>query len=230
MIKLFKNICSLNNQTCVLCALPAKGIALCDDCQQDLPWLGDCCSCCALPLSTHSRYQHCPSCIKKTPHFDKTYAAFSYQFPINILLPKIKREQQSFHLSWLAHCLASRIKDSQPLPEVLLPVPISSIKRFYKGYNQTEQLAYILAKQLQLNLDTELILKNRDTIAQAQLNAKQRKKNLSGAFSANKHHYQHVAIIDDIMTTGSTANEIAKILKESGIKKVDVWVLARTLI
>jgi len=230
MTNFFNNICSLNSQLCVFCDLPAKGLALCEGCQKDLPWLVHSCAYCALPIISHCDRQLCITCIKKPPYFDKTYASFSYQFPINMLLPKIKLERQRFHIKWLAHCLVTTINTKQALPEVLLPVPISSIKRLCKGYNQTEQLAFILSKLLHIKLDTQLIFKNRDTLAQAKLKAKQRKKNLKAAFSVITNNYQHVAIIDDIMTTGSTANEIAKTLKESGIKKVDVWVLARTLV
>jgi len=133
-------------------------------------------------------------------------------------------------LQWLADCLAKTIKQ-QPryeLPQALIPVPISKFKRFRKGYNQTEILASFLSNSLNIKIENQLVTKIRDTTAQAQLNAKERKKNLHAAFSVVNNHYKHLAIVDDVMTTGATAAEIAKVLKAAGVEKVDLWVLART--
>jgi len=133
-------------------------------------------------------------------------------------------------LQWLADCLATTIKQHPryALPQALIPVPISTLKRLKKGYNQTEMLAVFLSNSLNIKIENQLVTKTRDTTAQAQLNAKERKKNLNAAFSVVNNNYKHLAIVDDVMTTGATAAEIAKVLKAAGVEQVDLWVLART--
>ncbi len=170
----------------------------------------------------------CKNCIELPPFFQQTFATFNYNFPIDALIPKIKSEKQRFHLHWLALCLTEKLPACLKMPEVLIPVPISKKKMLRTGYNQTEQLASELSKLLNIEVDNRLVSKNRDTRAQANLNAKQRKRNLLDAFEVQENNYRHIAIIDDVMTTGATVNEIAKHLLITGICKVDVWVLART--
>lgn len=225
-----KNIWSFINRNCLFCDLLTDNQTICADCFADLPRLPNPCLCCAIDLPVTSKYQYCHQCISQPPQFKRTYAAFSYQFPINIVIPKIKREQQRFHLSWLATALALQIKSQarDTLPQAIIPVPISKLKKIYKGYNQTEQLALHLSHLLCLNIDLDLVFKNKNTEPQAGLNARARKRNLHNAFTVTNNEYRHVAIIDDVMTTGSTANEIAKTLHASGVEQVDLWILART--
>ncbi|MEH6444066.1 MAG: ComF family protein [Oceanospirillaceae bacterium] len=172
----------------------------------------------------------CKACLKTSPHFKQTIAAFHYLFPIDLILPKVKKSQQRHHLRWLADCLAEKIMSTPQysLPQAIIPVPISHLKKLQKGYNQTEQLALELTRNLDIKIDSSLIAKNRNTQAQAQLNAKLRRSNLKDAFDVRENNYSHLAIIDDVMTTASTVNEIAKVLQQSGVEKIDVWVLART--
>ncbi|EPJ45855.1 MAG: hypothetical protein OFPII_25030 [Osedax symbiont Rs1] len=221
-------------RSCIFCDLPSDNhLDVCSHCLQDLPWQGNACSKCALPLSivmetTTIKQALCKNCIELPPFFQQTFATFNYNFPIDALIPKIKSEKQRFHLHWLALCLTEKLPACLKMPEVLIPVPISKKKMLRTGYNQTEQLASELSKLLNIEVDNRLVSKNRDTRAQANLNAKQRKRNLLDAFEVQENNYRHIAIIDDVMTTGATVNEIAKHLLITGICKVDVWVLART--
>ncbi len=225
----FINNCSLITQHCVFCDLPGHaGGHLCAGCFADLPWLTKPCFRCALPLPSSGHEQLCRLCLKKPPHFSQTTALFSYQFPIDLLMPKIKQQQQRYHFKWLSQCIAKRLDSQQLLAQALIPVPIAKSKLLLRGYNQAEQLALELSRHLQIKLDRTTVSKNRNTPAQAKLSAKARKTNLSGAFDIGEHHYRHIAIIDDVMTTGATANEIAKALIKSGVERVDVWIVART--
>jgi ComF family protein len=188
------------------------------------------CFICALPLTTHAHQQLCKHCIQSPPVFDKTTAAFNYQFPINLLMPIIKSNKNRSHINWMADCLLTVIA-KQPLnqlPEVIVPTPISRLKRIRKGFNQTEYLALLMGKKLGINVDRSLISKTSETTAQAKLSAKERRENLTGVFQVRNNNYRNIAIIDDVMTTGSTMNEMAKTLKESGIERVDPWIVART--
>ena len=230
MILDLNNIWSNINHNCVFCDLISANKSICHDCFEDLPRPTNPCLCCAIDLPVTSKYQYCHQCVSNPPPFKRTYAAFNYQFPINLVIPKIKKERQRFHLTWLAAALAAQISNqpSSKHPQALIPVPISMLKKIYKGYNQTEQLAQYLGKLLKIPVDDSLVLKYRNTRPQAELNARERKQNLQQAFSVTDNIYQHVAIIDDVMTTGSTAIEIAKALRETGIEQVDLWILART--
>mgnify|MGYP001943723320 CR=1 FL=1 len=224
------NICSFFKQNCILCDMPCNSLqSICPTCWNDLPWQLNTCKHCAITISAKSA-DICKNCLKKKPHFDNTIAAFNYQFPIDIILPKIKKQQAKHHIKWLAHALAGKISIQQnyQLPEALIPVPLSNIKQLIKGYNQTEQLCLALNKSLQININTQLVVKVKETQSQASLKAKARKKNLIDAFRVHKTPLKHVAIVDDVMTTGATANEIAKELKKAGVQKIELWILART--
>jgi len=224
------NICLHIKQKCTLCDNQSSFQPICNDCLNDLPQLSNPCLCCAIDLPVTSKYQYCKDCITAPPHYEHTIAAFNYRFPINLIIPLIKHEQHKIHLRWLADSLAATIKQHPryAFPQALIPVPISKLKRFKKGYNQTETLAIFLSNSLNITIENQLVTKTRDTTAQAQLNAKERKKNLNAAFSVVNNNYKHLAIVDDVMTTGATASEIAKALKATGVEKVDLWVLART--
>jgi len=224
------NICTNIKQYCLLCDHHVSYRPICDDCLSDLPGLSNPCRRCAIDLPVTSKYQYCKNCITQPPIIKRTVAAFNFLFPINLIIAQIKNEQYKIHLTWLAQALSNNINQQSDylLPQALIPVPISKLKRFKKGYNQTDRLATCISQSLNIKVDGELVRKTRDTQAQAQLNAKERKTNLKKAFHVNKNNYAHLAIVDDVMTTGATANEIATALKASGVGQVDLWVLART--
>ncbi len=120
------------------------------------------------------------------------------------------------------------------MPEILIPMPMHTQRLQQRGYNQALELARFFAAHFQLELDYKTLQRNRPTLLQAGLSAKERQKNVKNAFNINAHTHisrlsgiKHIALIDDVMTTGSTLNEAAKILKQSGIKRVDAWIIAR---
>jgi ComF family protein len=98
-----------------------------------------------------------------------------------------------------------------------------------RGFNQAAILAKSLAKKLQIPYDLSSCQKIINTVPQATLDGEQRQKNLRQAFKTKKLPYKHIALIDDLLTTGSTANELARILKESGVEQVDIWCCARAI-
>lgn len=115
------------------------------------------------------------------------------------------------------------------LPDLIVPVPLHWKRRFVRGFNQSQWLANYLGRQLNISVDNKLLTRIRNTPPQQQLRRKQRQKNLKGAFQVNDSlNGQHIALIDDVVTTGSTASELARLLKKTGASRVDVWCLART--
>jgi ComF family protein len=156
------------------------------------------------------------------------YAPFLHQGAIRHLIKALKFNADYKNARLLGLLLAEHLKQSTEKPDCLLPVPLHKARYRQRGFNQSIEIARHVAKELQIPLDLTSCQRNRDTPHQTGLPAKQRRKNLSNAFSLiNPVKSDHVAILDDVMTTGSTTHELAKLLKKSGVRRVDVWVCAR---
>lgn len=222
---------SFFNQTCHLCNLhKADTHGLCEACHTDLPWLISACRRCAEPIPPDlTALPLCARCQSRPPGFDRTHAAFSYSFPISQLIPAIKYQRRPEALGWLSRVFAELMRErlDRP-PELLLPVPMRPWRSVQRGFNQAELIAEQLGRHLNLPVRTDLLRKRRPTLQQARLNRRSRGTNLSGSFSLDQPVSGHVAVVDDVMTTGSTAEELARLLKASGAHRVDIWVLART--
>lgn len=216
------------NQRCSLCQLQAAEISgLCEDCHADLPWLLLGCPICGLPRSSPD--QPCSLCQQKSFKFDRTEAPLEYRFPINSLLPGIKYQRRIQALGWLAELLIHHLQDRcETWPDLLIPVPMHPIDEALRGFNQAELLAERLSRKLQIRCHSGQLRKVHRRAKQMTLHAAARRSNLKGAFSIHGELPKSVALIDDIMTTGATADEIAALLKNQGASQVQVWVLART--
>ena len=114
--------------------------------------------------------------------------------------------------------------------QCLIPIPMHPQKLKIRGFNQAALLTKRLARALKLPYDFHSCQKIVNTVPQAGLDGEQRLRNVRGAFQASSMPYEHVVLVDDLLTTGSTANELASTLKKAGVKKVDIWCCARTLI
>jgi ComF family protein len=215
---------------CILCG--QKGFAdldLCDDCFADLPRNSHCCYRCGESFATAILSpQLCGRCLKNSPHFDDTHAPFMYQGNVRYLITQLKFAQQYKNARLLGTLLARHIANTAQRPECLLPIPLHLNRYRKRGFNQSIEIAQHLAKQLQIPLDLHSCVRIRDTTQQSNLPAKQRIINIRKAFSIAKPlAFEHVAIIDDVLTTGATASALALALKQSGVSRVDVWVCAR---
>ena len=208
---------------CVLCAAGNAHSPFCDGCRTDLPWLpAERCRVCALPVGG-SRI--CGECLRKPPAFDRTVAVFSYAFPMDALIQAVKYERRLDIASALGKELASSATDAA-LPDVVIPVPLSSQRLLDRGFNQ----AHEIAKAAKLRPRIDACMRVKETPPQALLPWKERVKNVRGAFACQLDvKLQHVAIVDDVMTTGATLNELAKVVKKAGARVVSCWVVARTL-
>lgn len=220
-----------NTQSCALCGTPAASHhGLCEDCHADLPWQVAFCQQCALPLPVQYSPGLCSHCQQYPPAFDRTLAAFRYDFPLSQLLPNIKYQRRPEAIGWLGQVLAEYLRlhyEATAWPDALVPVPMHLWNETLRGFNQSRLLADVLSRQLQLPLWHGL-QKHRRTPHQADLGLRQRQQNLAHAFRLTHTPPRHPAIIDDVMTTGATANSLAQLLKQAGAQQVDIWVLART--
>lgn len=203
-------------------------MAICSHCIELMPLLGPACSHCANPLPD-TAYLVCGSCIKKKPYFDYTLINYSFAEPLRSLLHQFKYHNGLYLSTFLSHLILNSVKYHTPKPQCLIPVPMHSQRIKQRGFNQAAILTKIIAKKLQIPFNLYSCQKIINTVPQASLDGEQRQKNLYQAFKTTKIPYYHVAIIDDLLTTGCTANELAYTLKKSGVKQVDVWCCARTI-
>lgn len=223
-----------SDQTCLLCdeATGSKK-SICEACEPDLPWLTDQCERCALPLPMSDLT--CSQCTINPPAFDEVIAAWLYDFPIDTLVTRFKHQGKwpmgRLMADLFAEFVRYRLNEGLARPDFLLPVPMTNKRMRQRGYNQAAMLAAWLAASLQLPVSEQLLRRVKETPAQQGLDARARRRNLLGAFELLRPQDvagKHIALIDDVLTTGSTADEIAKLLRKAGARQVDVYCLART--
>ena len=219
---------------CVLCGDPGTGngqgaIDLCGQCQQELPRLLSACARCAQPLSGNLVLESlCGQCQVHPPAYNRCLSLFAYHPPVDhlIQLLKFSGRLELAHLlgklmgGWLSQVLETR-------PDFIVPVPLHKHRLRERGFNQATEIARPIARQLGCSLDITSCIRTKTTAPQSELSRKDRIKNIRGAFEVLKPVSGHVAIIDDVMTTGSTAHEFARTLLKAGAESVDVWVCAR---
>ncbi len=214
-------------QPCLLCgALSWDGLC-CKACNSELPRLSAAhCPSCALPTPTG---EVCGRCLQHPPAFDHAVAAFSYSFPIDQLIKALKFHERLILIDFLADELASRTTIK---PDYLIAIPLHPTRLRERGFNQSQLLAARISKRLGIPLLTEACQRVRDTPPQSSLPWKERDKNMRDAFAVSSSADfvdSHVAIVDDVMTTGASLGELARTLKKAGAREVSVWVVARTL-
>ena len=218
---------------CVLCGSPGfSDMDICEVCYHDLPWIGSACTQCAIPLAKHSGdHLKCGLCLKKPPAFDRSLSLFSYEKEAVTLIHQLKFNEKLANSRLLGNMLADAIdKNAIELPDCILPVPLNKKRLRQRGYNQSIELARPVANRLDIPLDLQSVKRVRDTQSQTGLDKKQRRKNIRAAFEiVEPLSARHVAVVDDVVTTTSTTNELAYILKKSGVERVDVWSIARAL-
>ena len=226
--------CSNSRQRCLLCdASTDQPYPLCTCCEVELPWLDDQCLVCALPLPM--RDLTCGQCRRKRPDFARVEALWHYGFPVDALITRFKHNRQwpmgRLLAELLGHGLRHRFDQGLPRPDRLLPVPMARGRLRQRGFNQAAMLACWLSVHLRIPCDEHLLLRPRETPAQQVLGAKARQRNLQEAFAlAHDKGLDglHLALVDDVVTTGATAQALASLLRRAGARRVDVYCLART--
>lgn len=218
---------------CVLCGGAGeigtgKTRDLCSACHATLPWAGSQCARCALPLSATNLEALCGNCQKQPPAFERCLSPFIYQAPLDQLLLGLKFNGQLAQARLLGELMADWVVSvlDNP-PDHIIPVPLHSARLRERGFNQSVELARPIAKRLGLALSTRDVWRIRATTPQSDLTRKQRLKNIKGAFAVRQPLNGNVVIVDDVMTTGSTAHELARTVLNAGAERVEVWVCAR---
>ena len=219
---------------CVLCGGAGQPplLDLCAACEAELPRNVDACARCAMPLpASVPPGSSCGACLRRPPRFDAALVPFRYAYPLDHLVKDFKYRGR---LAWgrvLGTVLARHVRAPvSERPERLVPVPLHATRHRERGFNQSSEIARHLARALGIPLDEDLCRRVRATADQATLTAKERRRNLRGVFALERPpHARHIAILDDVLTTGSTVDELARTLKRGGVQQVTVWAVARAI-
>lgn len=211
---------------CHWCGAAGAGVA-CEGCREALPWNEPACPTCALPLAV--RDSACARCLGRPPPQDRAWAAFRYAEPVARQIVRLKFRARLAPADVLGALMAGRLaRRPAPLPELLLPVPLHPQRLRRRGYNQALELARALARRLPLRLCASAARRVRPTGEQTRLDAAQRRRNVRGAFAVDAEvRGRHVAVLDDVITTGATIEELARAARAAGAAQVEVWAAAR---
>jgi ComF family protein len=210
----WQTLCHHLNPSCAFCGeTRILGYPLCHHCHTELPWLS-------------AEHQH------PLPGCSASISAFAYQAPISNLLLGIKFGKNLRELATLGELTATGILPQlTQVPDAILPVPLHTARLHKRGFNQALELARPLAKHLGIPLLTRPISRSKFTLPQTELDSNQRQHNVHQAFQLHPPlPYRHIAIFDDVVTTGATARELASVLRAHGIAQVDIWSCARAIL
>lgn len=226
-------ISNLFPKKCALCGLISDNpfYTLCERCETlcTKPIATSTCQQCCLPCDSSP----CGRCLSHPPPFQRTISAFWYEEPFSLLIQDYKFHQKLFLTPLLGKLMLKTIKETYKedcIPEVIIPMPIHPKRLLERGYHQTHELAKILAKNLFISIGLKVCQRKRHTAPQSSLPFAERKKNMYNVFYCQNFNYQHIAILDDVMTTGESVSALSRaFLEKNPALKIDVWCLARTM-
>ncbi|MFZ4076886.1 MAG: ComF family protein [Legionellaceae bacterium] len=214
---------------CTLCTQQHRGPwSVCLACASYLLPLGPACKHCATPLP-NTTLPLCGPCAVKQPAIDTVFTSFRFEEPLRGLLHDFKYNEQLHLGGFFADLIVKALNNDALQTECLIPVPMHPKRLKERGFNQAALLTQHIAQRTKKPYTLFSCKKLVHTAQQAHLNARTRQMNLNNAFSSKPLPYQHVTLIDDLITTGSTANALASCLKRTGIRQVDVWCCAKTV-
>ncbi|RZT95194.1 ComF family protein [Rivibacter subsaxonicus] len=226
---------------CAVCAASSRGRSgrVCVDCSARFAPLRLRCRGCAIGLQDVAAAGtdaavRCGRCLRAPPPWVSAVAALDYDYPWDALLSALKFHDGLDLLPWASRMLADAVR-AQPAPAVdlVLPVPLATTRLRERGYNQAWELARGIARELALSARPGLLERLIDTPHQITLPRDRRAANMRGAFGVaaavrGELQGRHVALVDDVLTTGATLAEASRVLLAAGASEVQVWVLART--
>ena len=202
-------------------------LGFCLGCYHDLPHIKTPCLQCGLPLTANTPC----TCKAEDWPFAACLSAFEYQFPINKLLFQYKSQARLALCESFAQALTNQVKKQQQvLPQVLMPVPLHTSKLKQRGFNQSLELAKVLSKQLHIPIDYHSLQSSHQTTQQKSLNKQQRLANVQTNYALTQPlSVTHIALIDDVITTGATTKTLAYLLREHGATHIQAWSIARSI-
>jgi len=211
---------------CILCGSreTMPGVSVCEACLNDLALVGTACARCGHGLPSDGV---CGRCLRMPPPFNRTVAPFQYRFPMDRLVRAGKFQARLDVLSMLGRLMVPALDGCDP-PDAIIPVPLHRRRLRARGFNQSLELARPLSLALDAPIDDRWCLRVRETDQQSALPAGRRHGNVRGCFALDGgRRWRHVAIVDDVMTTGATAAALAEPLTRAGVERIDVWTCCR---
>jgi ComF family protein len=221
--------------SCALCGAGCDGV-VCTPCRAHfcLPVTNRCTRCAnPLPAAGMGSCGICGVCLSYPPSYDATVFAVDYAPPLDHLVLQLKFSARLPLAPWFAELLRDAVlaRTDMALPDLLCPVPLGPARLVERGYNQALEIARPLAAALGVPLHPRLALRQADTRAQSGISPHERAENIRGAFAIDDPDLvegRHVGIVDDVMTSGSTLEELAATFKRFGAARVSNLVFART--
>ncbi len=228
---LISNLLQLNH--CLFCQLDqAQEFGMCNFCKKILPWITNIkhkCEKCQKELTFHEKFL-CTNCKENISNFNKIFTIFSYQDPIKKLILDLKFKQKLIYADFLGKILSNFALENwykySTLPEIVIPVPLHIDRLRTRGFNQAFELSKHLSRKIKINNTSCLRIKN--TVKQTSLLKPNRNVNIKHAFLSDELPYKHIAILDDVVTTGSTIKSLCQAIKlKNSQLTIDVWCIAR---
>ncbi len=204
-------------------------VALCPRCRRELPVVEGACIRCGVPLPSDGL---CGQCLERPPPFQRTIVALRYVSPARELVHGLKFRRNMAVADILGRLLAQRLSaEPGESPELVIPVPLHRKRLRERGFNQALEIGRVIARQMDIAIGVDRCRRVRHTMPQAQMDSAERRRNLRGAFKVDAHGVRgrHVAVLDDVMTTGTTVAELASTLTRAGARRVDVWACCRSV-
>lgn len=222
------NTSSSIKQSCILCGDTGyQDLCLCQSCLEELPFIEESCTGCGIPLDSNAKT--CGACIKTPPPNTTCISLLHYQAPVDYLIKHMKYHNQLSIAELMGKLLVEKIKQSsQPIPEQIIPVPLHFSRLQQRGYNQAIEIARSISRAFNIPINLTDCSRKRNTTPQYDLPSNLRADNMREAFEIiNEIPAKHIAIVDDIMTTGSTVWEFSQAIIDSGVERVDIWTCSR---
>ena len=218
---------------CILCGAAGHDqMDICARCYRGLPWIETACSQCAIPIAGKTGDELlCGQCLQKPPAFDSSISLFSYRVDAIKLIHQLKFNGKLANARLLGGMLATAVNaKTTDRPDSIVPVPLFWKRMRQRGFNQSLELARVVGRVCDISVNSRSLVRVRDTPSQTGLNKTQRHQNIRGAFELrDAFDAEHVALVDDVVTTTATVNELARLLKTAGVRRVDVWSIARAV-
>ena len=237
--KLYKTILT---EVCCLCDTQGlSGLDLCHECHKSLPYNHFSCSKCAVPVACvtgdDQRNRLCGRCLSNVSDIDEAVIPYLYRPPIDFMIRRLKFSEENKFSCLLGELLSDAIERHytaefrSEFPSIILPVPVHRQRLLERGFNQAEQIARTVANRFDRQIDTRAVTRSDLMVPQSSLSAVQREANIRRAFEVRQPatiQGSHVAIVDDVYTTGATARAISRRLKSAGARRISIWAVART--
>jgi ComF family protein len=219
---------------CIFCHQPSGQMHHCAGCNDDLPWIRAACKFCGAPVPTDFPDRACAVCRVPLEAIDRMLSALIYEYPVDCLVTRAKFKARTDAARVLGELLSAYLREQSSAglldtPDLIIPVPLHRKRLARRGFNQALEIALPVAAALGLPLQRNICRRIRHTCEQTALTGVARYHNMRDAFhAAPELSGRHVAIIDDVVTTGSTVAAMATALQSAGASKIQVWSVART--